>query len=554
MAEPDFIETFRRIMYRPERYEAPDSRYTSGRLRVPLIVGVLLLAVLPLVAPLVIGPLFQSASNDGVAANPVTGAAVDALKDFDERFKGWTPAENNSEAWRLRSAQRARDALIELSGGVTEARNTKKQIAAHKKFRAKALLVAGAALLGAFGFGLMLAQYQLLSRHWGSFWPLKQDQEATKRIRAFWPWAACVSILAAAVFVGVANVNQWSLLVGFVLALGLMALATRSLSDKIYLPRSITIVASFAAFGISTLVVNLIDLPGGLRDTFSMLSSLALMAVVFLMTLYGVVFALAGYTALTFARNFPNVIDVGDLWIDWDTDHALRAAEDPGTLWRLLAKRPLPDGDPLRVGRSLSAKDSVAMVDTIVATLAIFLVLSLVVLTLGFEVLLLTSSLGGEDLVAAARKSTEAIVFGVGASSSISLAAIYALSVARLRPYKEALEDLEAAAQGEADTPPKALSVTQLSPSRLTVTGGAETVTVTGQGLSHDRADRDKEAEAQLARYIGADEEKFVSILEGGNYGAGFHEVVKARLQDRIVQVATLLAPTAAAALLNLLQ
>ncbi len=349
--------------------------------------------------------------------------------------------------------------------------------------------------------------------------------------------------------------------------LGMLAVLDRGM--RILREQALAPLAALALVLGGTIAAELLDslrLPGqpALPDV---LTAQGLSAPVILVTaaaLAGVIVAATAVTlfgTLTFARNYPDADAAEAFAARYDIlTRNQPEARKPDKVWtdmRFLVRTELAGsatatGAPVRL--SLGPRDIQALIRALTVTLAVLMVVTLVVMSLGFDVL--ESGLTLADGAPAPLKLREAfgrsldatvLLLGLGLSAALSTAYIWPML--RIAPHVAAEDAPADPRPGVAERLAMALAdgVTY-DPAR-----GRLTLNMTDDIKSPTKTEADIVADARLARWIGADQAKFRIICNAWIYGAAFHSILDDSLAGKLRQVLTLLAPALAGTVLGLL-
>ncbi len=191
-----------------------------------------------------------------------------------------------------------------------------------------------------------------------------------------------------------------------------------------------------------------------------------------------------------------------------------------------------------KVSREASAKGNFAAVKSLCIALIAVMIATLVLVSLGFDVL--EGELKAEGALRdAIVASGDAWIMVLGVGMSVSVFLIYTTAASRLLPYI-------ATEEKKADKPAKSWSLK----GKASLTSPlADTVQLEAEPVKEDKkpplVDRD------LAYVLGGYQPKLESILEGAAYGGGFQAVFDEEMFKRLASLVGLLAPAVAGALLT---
>lgn len=266
------------------------------------------------------------------------------------------------------------------------------------------------------------------------------------------------------------------------------------------------------------------------------------------------------FGCLTIARNYPDADAVEAFAIRFGIlTRNTPAHGKPGDLWkemrRVIGTPPNgvgTEGAPVRL--SLSPAQAEALIRALTLTLAVLMVVALVVLSLGFDLLeagltLANGTAAPEKLSDAFGLSLDATVLLLGLGFSAALSIAYVWPMLRVAPHAGAAAAPSPANPSAAERLAKALASGAVFDPRTGTIQLEDT-----KGLAGPKPDLAEEtADADLARWIGADKAKFDVICNAWIYGGAFHSILDETLAGKMRQILTLLAPALAGTLLGLL-
>lgn len=242
------------------------------------------------------------------------------------------------------------------------------------------------------------------------------------------------------------------------------------------------------------------------------------------------VITISVFGAWTLARNYPGAMKVDD------RHQSILGGESIENAWigMLEEHKKAPfAGAPLPI-KLLSAKDCISLIRLITTVLAVLFVITIIVASLGLDLLELQTGFSGE-LLTAVQNSNDAWLTLIGAIFTVQLALIYLWPVVHLSPFAEAEAD------GDKPTPNKG----QEEQAEATIDGTTFVLTVKPAAkVGAKDASAVDPSEEQLAQYLGANKTKFSAVIRGSQYGANFHELFTQGRITLIIKILTILSPS----------
>ncbi|MDA8747146.1 hypothetical protein N9M66_02925 [Litoreibacter sp.] len=312
-------------------------------------------------------------------------------------------------------------------------------------------------------------------------------------------------------------------------------------------PVWVTLIASFLAAVLMFILVHLfLYLPGSLdKGGFPAPILWALVGT----QLFAMIFV-TGWGVTAFAHNYPPARKAQEIrskltafQIDRPNDSHVQIIADQ--LKEKLAKNPLTADTRgsergVKTSRTQSAKNLMQAINSLCLALALSMIITLVFVTLGFDVLEVNLAERG-DLRAAVIASSDAWILCLGVGMSISLFVLYIYGAARLLPYVEATS-------GKSSSKNTGWTITGALTNRITL---FDNVALVAKELKPE--DPEELITTDMAILIGADQNKLELILAGCVNGGGFHGALNDSVIKQIFQLLTLLAPALAGGALAVL-
>lgn len=590
----------------------------------PVALFVLLIALLPLFAVGLGGWLSGVPVEPPAAAAPAAddAARIEALETALSGARDWfTETADRAPAYgaiREEALQAVRKAGEELAAMLPRgATATEQAIRESRSFRARALFAGGVLLVGTFALLMLIAQYQLVQRHWLSLYSdveLARYYRSTRNAPGIPGVFVRIAVMAAAIWLALVW-DVSTLLRAAIVILPALALFHWQFNPRrepipagMLTPATYIALTALAIFAVSLWLTTRFDLPGplearlatdrwgGFRIPLAGLTTLILS--VFATTAFGVVMLARTYPDVTDVERFVQAIDgtnretaakhSGEMWKAMKT-HIVQTfsdrkitppaatgapAQKPEAFERLTKeqRRDLRQMfDPLRVNSTLSAQHCISLIETLVIPVAVLMVLTLVLAILGLNVLETLHGEADETAAEALDGATEGFVLLLGAAFSVSLGLIYIPWVARLAPaaVSAADEDIQPPAKdkprrvwsgtwaSQGSPYSKAFTVEKRDKSAIDKETADKAKTEDAIKAETEAAKAKKDADALvehvLGRHVGAQKSKFQAIIASAPYGGGFQGAVRGKPIELATKIGALLAPVGASAILALL-
>ena len=257
------------------------------------------------------------------------------------------------------------------------------------------------------------------------------------------------------------------------------------------------------------------------------------------LALFVVAVAVTAFATWTYARNYP--------WVSVVERRLAKLVPRETRLqdiWPALRKI-APNDRPLNMNPELSPHAISKVISTLTTPLAVWAVLGVVVMNLGFD-RLEVEAFDPKSLSA----THDAWLTFVGAVLTVTLCAVYIIPMIQIGPFIPAWDDAKALLADKDPATWHGTIVSKASAHDFVLTEGPKPKSppaIDGDAEDPQRIDR------ILARHLGANETKLVAILIGPKYGATYQLIVGDTLRSKLVGILTLLAPTLAGTFLSVL-